>query len=125
MDTWKYKHPSPYDFMFTFNKASGKDLNWFWKQWYFDWGYMDIGIKGFKNNILTIENAGGRPMPFTIKVNFSDDTFLKEDVSPAVWKDTPTYIKKIDAKKKITSVEIKVLDNGDSVEDNNILSFKK
>ena len=104
MDTWKYKHPTPYDFMFTFNKVSGKDLNWFWKQWYFDWGYMEIGIKSFKDNILTVENAGGRPMPFTLKVNFTDDTFLQQDVSPAVWKDTPTYIKRIDAKKKITSI---------------------
>ena len=125
MDTWKYKHPTPYDFMFTFNKVSGKDLNWFWKQWYFDWGYMDIGIKSFKDNILTVENTGGRPMPFTIKVNFADDTFLQQDVSPAVWKNTPTYVKRIDAKKKITSVEIKVLDNGDAVEGNNIHTFKK
>ena len=125
MDTWKYRHPTPFDFMFTFNKVSGTDLNWFWKKWYFDWGYMDIGIKIFKDNILTVENFGGRPMPFTIKVNFADDTFLQHDVSPAVWKDTPTYTKRIDAKKKIISVEIKVLDNGDAVEGNNILSFKK
>ena len=125
IDTWKYKHPTPYDFMFTFNKASGKDLNWFWKKWYFDWGYMDIGIKSFKDNLLTVENAGGRPMPFTIKVNFADDTFLQQDVSPAVWKDTPTYIKRIDVMKKIISIEIKVLDSGDAVEVNNILTFKK
>ena len=125
MDTWKYKHPTPYDFMFTFNKVSGKDLNWFWKQWYFDWGYMDIGIKSFKDNVLTVENTGGRPMPFTIKVNFADDTFLQQDVSPAVWKNTATYIKRIDAKKKIISVEIKVLDSGDAVEGNNILIIKK
>ncbi len=46
MNTWKYKHPTPYDFMFLFNKVSGRDLNWFWKQWYFDWGYMDIGNMG-------------------------------------------------------------------------------
>ena len=124
IDTWKYKHPTPYDFMFTFNKASGKDLNWFWKQWYFDWGYMDIGIKSFKDNILTVENAGGKPMPFTIKVNFADDTFFQQDVSPEVWKDTPTYSKRIDAKKKIISVEIKVLDNGDAVEGNNSLTLK-
>jgi hypothetical protein len=27
MDTWKHKHPIPYDFMFTFNKVSDVDLN--------------------------------------------------------------------------------------------------
>lgn len=125
MDTWKYKHPTPYDFMFTFNKVAGRDLNWFWKKWYFDWGYMDIGIKSFKDNLLTVENLGGRPMPFTIKINYSDETFLLEEVNPVVWKDRSTYNKKIESKKEITSVEIKVLNNGDAVEGNNILTIKK
>ena len=125
MDTWKYKHPTPYDFMFTFNKVADRDLNWFWKKWYFDWGYMDIGIKSFKDNMLTVENLGGRPMPFTIKVNYADETSLLEEVNPVVWKDESTYNKKIESKKEIISIEIKVLSNGDAVEDNNILSIKK
>ena len=125
MDTWKYKHPTPYDFMFIFNKASGRDLNWFWKKWYFDWGYMDIGIKSFKDNMLTVENFGGRPMPFTIKVNYADETSLLEEVNPVVWKDASTYNKRIESKKEITSVEIKVLDYGDAVEGNNIFTIKK
>lgn len=125
MDTWKYKHPTPYDFMFTFNKVAGRDLNWFWKKWYFDWGYMDIGIKSFKDNMLTVENLGGRPMPFTIQVNYADGTSSLEEVNPAVWKDESIYSKRIDTKKEITSIEIKVLDNGDAVESNNILTIKK
>ena len=125
MDTWKYKHPIPYDFMFIFNNVSGRDLNWFWKKWYFDWGYMDIGIKSFKNNMLTVENLGGRPMPFTIQVNYADGTSSLEEVNPAVWKDESIYSKRIDTKKEITSIEIKVLDNGDAVESNNILTIKK
>lgn len=124
MDTWKYKHPTPYDFMFTFNKVSGIDLNWFWKKWYFDWGYMDIGIKSFKNNILTVENFGGRPMPFIIQVNYADQTSLLEEVNPVVWKDQSIYSKRIDSKKGISSIEVKVLDNGDAVESNNILTIK-
>jgi hypothetical protein len=125
MDTWKYKHPTPYDFMFIFNKVSVRNLNWFWKKWYFDWGYMDIGIKRFKDNILTVENLGGRPMPFAIKVNYADETSLLEEVNPVVWKDKSTYNKKIESKKEIVSIEIKVLSNGDAVEDNNILTIKK
>jgi aminopeptidase N len=124
MDTWKYKHPTPYDFMFIFNKVSGRDINWFWKQWYFDWGYMDIGIKGLKENVLIVENLGGRPMPFTIKVNYTDETSSLEEVNPVVWKDKSTYSKKIETKKEITSIEIKILDNGDAVENNNMFMIK-
>jgi hypothetical protein len=124
MNTWKYKHPTPYDFMFLFNKVSGRDLNWFWKQWYFDWGYMDIGIKGFKDNVLTVENLGGRPLPFTIKVSYTDETSSLEEVNPVVWRDESIYNKKIATRKKITSIEIKILRNGDAVEDNNMLKIK-
>ncbi len=125
MDTWKYRHPTPYDFMFTFNKVSDIDLNWFWKKWYFDWGYMDIGIRSFKNSVLTVENLGGRPMPFTIQVNFSDETSSIEEVKPSVWKEKLTYNKKIESKKEIISIQIKLLASGDAVEGNNILTLKK
>jgi hypothetical protein len=125
MDTWKYKHPTPYDFMFIFNRVSGRDLNWFWKKWYFDLGYMDIGIKSFKDNLLTVENFGGRPTPFTIGVIYSDGTTLLEEVNPLVWKDRSTYNKKIESKKEIASIEVKISANGDAVEGNNILKIKK
>ena len=125
MDAWKYKHPTPFDFMFTFNKVSHTDLNWFWIKWYFDWGYMDIGIKSFKDNILTVENFGGRPMPFTIQVNYANQTSSLEEISPAVWKDKPTYSKKIESKTEIISIQVKVLASGDAVESNNILTIIK
>jgi hypothetical protein len=125
INTWKYKHPTPYDFMFIFNEVSGKDLNWFWKRWYFDWGYMDIGIKSFKDNVLTVENLGGRPLAFSIKVNYADETSSIEEVNPAVWKDESVYNKKIESKKEIISIQVKIPTNGDAVKDNNILTIKK
>ncbi|HEY6435904.1 MAG TPA: M1 family metallopeptidase, partial [Ignavibacteriaceae bacterium] len=39
---WKGKHPTPYDFFFTFNDVTGQDLNWFWKPWFFESGYPDL-----------------------------------------------------------------------------------
>ena len=125
MNTWKYKHPAPYDFMFIFNEVSGKDLNWFWKRWYFDWVYMDIGIKSFKNNVLTVENLGGRPLAFTIKVNYADETSSLEEVNPVVWKDESVYNKKIESKKEIISIQLKIPTDGDAVKDNNILTIKR
>ncbi|MDQ6890121.1 MAG: M1 family metallopeptidase, partial [Bacteroidota bacterium] len=42
---WNGKHPTPYDFFYSFNNASGKDLNWFWQKWFFGWEYPDLAIK--------------------------------------------------------------------------------
>ena len=36
MNRWHGKHPIPWDFFYTFNDASGKNLNWFWTNWFFE-----------------------------------------------------------------------------------------
>jgi aminopeptidase N len=124
MDTWKYKHPTPYDFMFSFNTSSGLDLNWFWKRWYFDWGHVDIGIKNFKGNRLTLENPGGRPMAFEIQYTYADGTTSSEMVSPIVWKDASSFTKKVTSAKPVVSIELKVPYNFDAVPENNIWKSK-
>ena len=32
---WKFKHPTPADFFRTMEDASGVDLDWFWKGWFY------------------------------------------------------------------------------------------
>ncbi|MBX2945269.1 MAG: M1 family metallopeptidase [Cyclobacteriaceae bacterium] len=120
MNEWKHKHPTPYDFMFTFNRVSGQDLNWFWNKWYFDWGYMDVGINEVKNNVILIENKGGRPLAFSVTITFHDGTTTTQDVSPMVWKASKLYNHKVNAgKKKIKSVQLTIPTNGDADGKNN------
>jgi hypothetical protein len=125
MNEWKHKHPTPYDFMFTFNRVSGMDLNWFWNKWYFDWGYMDVGIKEVKNNVVAINNLGRRPIAFSVATTFDDGTTLTQDVSPGVWKSSNTYMHKVNTgKKKIKSVRLIIPTNGDADAKNNVWEVK-
>ena len=41
---WAGKHPTPYDFFFTFNDISGENLDWFWQPWFFGFQYLDLAI---------------------------------------------------------------------------------
>jgi hypothetical protein len=41
---WKFKHPTPADFFRTMEDASGTDLDWFWKGWFFSTDAVDIAI---------------------------------------------------------------------------------
>ena len=45
---WKFKHPTPADFFRTMEDASGVDLDWFWRGWFYTTNYCDIGIKNVK-----------------------------------------------------------------------------
>ncbi|HHB78530.1 MAG TPA: peptidase, partial [Saprospiraceae bacterium] len=41
---WHGKHPTPYDFFNAFNTLAGKNLNWYWKNWFFEKNYADVKI---------------------------------------------------------------------------------
>ncbi len=125
MDTWKYKHPTPYDYMFSFNRASGQDLNWFWKKWYFDWGYVDIAIKNFDKNTVVVENIGGRPMPFNIKMTYEDGTSSEEEIGTAVWKDSNSFTSTLRPAKPIAKIQLRIPHGSDANADNNVWTVKK
>ncbi len=52
---WKFKHPTPDDFFRTMEDASGVDLDWFWRGWFFTTDYNDIGIKEVKQYFVSSE----------------------------------------------------------------------
>ncbi|WP_460312704.1 M1 family aminopeptidase [Aliiglaciecola aliphaticivorans] len=41
---WKYKRPTPSDFFRTMEEASGVDLDWFWRGWFYSTDHVDISI---------------------------------------------------------------------------------
>jgi hypothetical protein len=61
---WMFKHPTPADFFRSMEDASGVDLDWFWRGWFYSTDVNDIGIKSVKkyhtnivgNNVNFIED---------------------------------------------------------------------
>jgi hypothetical protein len=45
---WMFKHPTPADFFRTMEDASGVDLDWFWRGWFYSTDYVDIAIDDVK-----------------------------------------------------------------------------
>ena len=42
---WMFKHPTPADFFRTMEDASGVDLDWFWRGWFFTNDHCDIALE--------------------------------------------------------------------------------
>jgi hypothetical protein len=107
INRWKDKHPTPYDFMFTFNNISNQNLNWFWKKWVFEYGYADLALVNFDESKLTIKNIGGLPVPVKIKVVYIDGTIGFIEKTSEIWKENPRFIDVIiKTKKKINSIQL-------------------
>ena len=45
---WAFKHPTPADFFRTMEDASGVDLDWFWRGWFYTTDYVDISMDEVK-----------------------------------------------------------------------------
>jgi predicted secreted protein len=43
-ERWQFKRPTPSDFFRTMEEASGVDLDWFWRGWFYSTDHVDISI---------------------------------------------------------------------------------
>jgi aminopeptidase N len=41
---WRFKRPTPADFFRTMEEASGVDLDWFWRGWFYSTDHVDLSI---------------------------------------------------------------------------------
>ncbi len=53
---WMFKHPTPADFFRTMEDASGVDLDWYWRGWFYTTDHVDIGLKDVKWFKLSTKN---------------------------------------------------------------------
>lgn len=89
-ERWNGKHPTPYDFFFTFNEIAGEDLAWFWKTWFFEIGYADLAISriDYTDNmkvIVNIENKTGFPVPVYLTAVYKDGKTKNFSYDMKIW----------------------------------------
>lgn len=53
---WKFKRPMPADFFRTMEDASGVDLDWFWRGWFYSTDHCDISIEGLRLYKIDTQN---------------------------------------------------------------------
>ncbi|HEX8602892.1 MAG TPA: M1 family metallopeptidase [Pseudoduganella sp.] len=74
---WKFKRPTPADFFRTMEDASGTDLDWFWRGWFYTTDAVDISLDNITEfNINTkdpeIEKAWARTRKAEEPVSMTD-----------------------------------------------------
>ncbi len=103
---WHSKHPIPLDFFNCMNEGSGKNLNWFWKKWFYDDGVPDLAITNVKQNSnqvgVTIQMKGSKPVPVHLTVIYKDGSLQKLHQSIAVWENSNTTSLNFTTGKSIT-----------------------
>ena len=121
IDDWHGKHALPWDMFNSFNTTHGHDLNWFFKSWYFDNGYIDLAVDGVAKTDggynVTIKNIGGFVAPVNVNVTYSDGSTESLHQTSAMWQANQTLATvKINTAKTIKSL---ALDGGIWMDANN------
>ncbi|HEX5668883.1 MAG TPA: M1 family metallopeptidase [Chitinophagaceae bacterium] len=118
---WAFKHPTPADLFRTMEDASGSDLDWFWRGWYFGtdavdisldsvrWAKSDSLLNGKEVNLyeLRFSNKGGMVMPVIIEWTYKDGTKEIETVPVTVWgKNENAFTKVFKKEKEVSGIVI-------------------
>lgn len=121
---WAFKHPTPADLFRTMEDASGVDLDWFWRAWFFDIEPVDIAldsvvafkvdavkeIKYETDTIVTNSNMQPSELEYITKVrNRSENypVYVKLDTALQDMIYKRNHVTNTDPKKKITMIRTK------------------
>ncbi len=83
---WEFKHPTPADLFRTMEDASGVDLDWFWRGWFYTNDHVDIAIKSVKwfqpdsqnpDKELAFQKANDESAPRNISRIRNDESIAK------------------------------------------------
>ena len=128
IEQWHSKHPMPYDFFYSMNEGSGKNLNWFWKRWFFDDGFPDLAItkvsQNKKNYNVLITCKGIKPVPVDLKIYFEDGSTQKIHRDISVWENANTNTISFSSDKKIQKLTLGDTYDADVNDADNVYEMK-
>jgi hypothetical protein len=86
---WSFKHPYPWDMFSTFETVSGRDLDWFWRSWYYETRTLDQAVAAVTQEeggtLIVIANLGDVPMPAPLRVRRADGQEIRFEIPVDVW----------------------------------------
>jgi hypothetical protein len=94
------------------NDAAGEDLNWFWKEWFYETWKFDQSIKSVKyvderpenGALITIENLEQMALPVIVKVTEQNGETQIINLPVDVWRRDTDWTFKYNSTSPITSI---------------------
>lgn len=85
---WMFKHPTPEDFFRTMEDASGIDLDWFWRGWFFGTDPVDISLEAVNwyklDNRTPAEKKADQKKAFDREESYVSKTYNAKDIEQTV-----------------------------------------
>lgn len=91
---WAFKHPTPADFFRTMEDMSGRDLSWFWREYFYTTATVDQAVDSVTNTAMAgggntvsivLKNNGAAVLPVQMTLTFTDGTTQRVDLPVEIW----------------------------------------
>ncbi|HEY3934222.1 MAG TPA: M1 family metallopeptidase [Gemmatimonadales bacterium] len=113
---WAFKHPTPADFFRTMEDVSGRRLDWFWREWFFENARFDQAIdtvatrQSGDTNLVGVMygNRMRGVLPIHVRFTFTDSTRQDFTYPAEVWStNTSHYVREYSfVGKKVAKIEL-------------------
>lgn len=95
---WSFRHPYPDDFFRTVESVAGRELDWFWRPWFYETRRLDLALGGVQSERrgdgyaarVDVRNRGAVAMPATVKLTLDDGSARLVRLPESAWRGTDT-----------------------------------
>jgi hypothetical protein len=114
---WAFKHPQPTDFFRTMENASGEDLSWFWRSFFFTTATLDQAVEGVQQGAgagpaagaaarVMLRNVGSAVMPVELELTYGDGSKQMLHLPVEIWYGGDRYAAVVPGGKQVVAARV-------------------
>jgi hypothetical protein len=92
---WQFRHPQPADFFRTMDNLSGRNLDWFWREWVFTTARLDQSVDSVvpldSTTRVVLGNRREMVMPAEVRLTYSDGANETRRIPVEMWNYGPHH----------------------------------
>ena len=107
---WKFRHPQPADFFRTIENVSGKELDWFWREWVYTTARLDQAVDSVTQAgdtaLVYLSNRAQMVLPVTLELRYADGTTETRRFPIEMWNLGSKFTARVGTAKPVAGVVV-------------------
>ena len=107
---WTFKHPQPTDFFRTIENVSGRDLDWFWREWIFTTARLDQAVDSVTQTgdtpFIYLSTRAEMVLPVTLELRYADGSTEMRDYPIEMWNLGTHFTARVGTARRVVGVVV-------------------
>jgi hypothetical protein len=107
---WQFKHPQPADFFRTIENVSGRDLDWFWREWIYTTARLDQAVDSVTTvpdtTFIYLSNRKEMVLPVSLELRYADGSKETRELPIEMWNLGSRFAYRVATAKRVVGVTV-------------------